>query len=100
LPPGDDDGFSLALSLSISLSLKPLRLPITLALVVSGHLRAVTPIVTHLAAATTATRTRRSLESNLGGLTSVKILEMITELEVEAFGDFIRGVVQLCHHRA
>jgi hypothetical protein len=30
----------------------------------------------------------------------VKILEMITELEVETFGDFIRGVVQLCHHRA
>jgi hypothetical protein len=56
--------------------------------------------VTHLAAATTATRTRRSLESNLGGLTSVKILEMITELEVEAFGDFIRVLVQLCHHRA
>jgi hypothetical protein len=30
----------------------------------------------------------------------VKALEMITELEVEAFGDFIRSLVQLCHHRA
>ncbi|MDB4338431.1 hypothetical protein OAA02_00460 [bacterium] len=30
----------------------------------------------------------------------VKVLEMITELEVETFGDFIRGLVQLCHHRA
>jgi hypothetical protein len=67
---------------------------------VSLMVAAATPIVTHLVASTTATRTRRSLESNLGGLTSVKILEMITELEVEAFRDFIRVLVQLCHHRA
>jgi hypothetical protein len=30
----------------------------------------------------------------------VKALEMIAELEVEAFRDFIRSLVQLCHHRA
>jgi hypothetical protein len=39
--------------------------------------------MTHLVTATTATR------SNWDGLASVKILEMITELEVEAFGDFV-----------
>jgi hypothetical protein len=30
--------------------------------------------------------------------TTIKVLEVITKLNIEAFGDYIRSLIQLCHH--